>query len=265
MAKGGVRADGRARLRRVAKREGPDPGKPDAKVNPVFKPSVVLVWRSRRAVRGRHRSRFANDLVQVVDWAHGADAEPISVYESSFDASRLLTLRNRNSAAYKGIYALLMAKGCKDWLFDQDITLANHHQLAVDIHHIFPKAWCNTNGIDDLRRESVVNKTAISAATNRIIGGKAPSKYVAQLAERAGVPELSIAARIEGHQIAFKCLASDDFDDFFDARRRSLLGLIGDTTGKEIADIPAGQPAKVDDYELEDEEPSDTDVEEDVA
>ncbi len=59
------------------------------------------------------------------------------MYEASFDPGRLLT---RTSAAYKGIYALLMAKGCKDWYFDQDITLANHYDLAVDIHHVFPKA-----------------------------------------------------------------------------------------------------------------------------
>ena len=214
---------------------------------------------------GAIETRFANDLVQVVDWVHGAGAEPITVYESSFDPGRLLTLRTRNAAAYKGIYALLMAKGCKDWLFDRDITLANHHQLAVDIHHVFPKAWCSANGIDDLRRESIVNKTAISAETNRVIGGKAPSKYVVQLAEKAGAPQASIMARIEGHQIASEDLAADDFEAFFDARRRALLDLIGQAMGKEIADVLEGQPVVADDYELDDEEPSDTDIEEEVA
>jgi hypothetical protein len=213
---------------------------------------------------GAIETRFANDLMQVVDWV-GGGVEPITVYESSFDAGRLLTLRTRNSAAYKGIYALLMAKGCKDWLFDQDITLANHHQLAVDIHHVFPKAWCNAHDIDDLRRESIVNKTAISAATNRIIGGKAPSRYVVQLAERAGVPEASIRARIEGHQIAFDALVSDDFDEYFDARRRALLDLIGQAMGKEIADIPRGQSTSASDYELDEEEASEADVDEQVA
>jgi hypothetical protein len=213
---------------------------------------------------GAIETRFANDLMQVVVWVDGA-AEPITVYESSFDAGRLLTLRTRNSAAYKGIYALLMEKGSKDWLYDQDITLANHHQLAVDIHHVFPKAWCNAHGIDDLRRESIVNKTAISAATNRTIGGKAPSKYIVQLTERAGTPEAAIRARIEGHQIAFEKLASDDFDGYFDARRRALLDMIGQAMGKVIADIPSDQPATAGDYELDEEEASDADVDEQVA
>jgi hypothetical protein len=206
---------------------------------------------------GAIETRFANDLVQVVDWVGGADAEPISIYESSFDPGRLFTLRTRNSAAYKGIYALLMARGCKDWLFDQDITLANHHQLAVDIHHIFPKAWCNARGVDDLRRESIVNKTAIAARTNRIIGGKAPSKYVLQLREAAGTSEAAIIERIEGHQIDFEQLASDNFGAFFELRCRALLDLIGQAMGKEIPDGVGLQVTIPDDYELDEEELSD--------
>ena len=157
-----------------------------------------------------------------------------------------------------------MAKGCKDWLYDQDITLANHHQLAVDIHHIFPKKWCATNKIDELRRESIVNKTAISAATNRIIGGKAPSTYVQQLADRAGAAMAVIAERIQGHQIAFDDLSSDSFEAFFNHRRRALLDVIGEAMGKPIAEA-THQPVVADAYDLDDEEPSDADIDEDVA
>lgn len=67
---------------------------------------------------GAIETRFANDLRQVTDWCSGGQAEPITVYESSFDPGRLLTLRTRNSAAYKGVYALLMRGGSKDWLYD---------------------------------------------------------------------------------------------------------------------------------------------------
>jgi hypothetical protein len=152
-----------------------------------------------------------------------------------------------------------MAKGSKDWLFDQDITLANHHDLAVDIHHVFPKAWCESHHIDGLRRESIANKTAISAATNRAIGGRAPSRYVEQLITKANADRSAIAARITGHQIDFDALASDDFDAYFDARRAALLGLIGDAMGKAISDVPsAGEPSPLD-YDLDDDELSDDD------
>ncbi len=212
------------------------------------------------AYGGATETRFANDLVQVVEWVGGSSTEPSTVADSSFEPNRLLSLRTRGSAAYKGIYALLMAKGCPDWLYDEDIDLASHHLLAVDIHHVFPKAWCHTNGIDDIRRESIVNKTAISAATNRIIGGRAPSKYLPLLATRAEVAQDVVEGRIAVHQIDPMRLAADDFDGYFEARRLALLNLIAAATGKQAIGVatPASEIAGV--YDIEDEEPDVPDV-----
>jgi hypothetical protein len=60
---------------------------------------------------GAIETRFARDFEQVVPWIREDGPEPITVAEANFQASRLLTLRTRNSAAYKGVYALLMRKG----------------------------------------------------------------------------------------------------------------------------------------------------------
>jgi len=212
---------------------------------------------------GATETRFANDLQQVTEWCSGAAAEPITVYESSFDPGRLLTLRTRNSAAYKGIYALLMRGGSKDWLYDQDITIATHHTLAVDIHHIFPKTWCIAEKIDDLRRESIVNKTAISAVTNRRIGGQAPSKYLPKLRQEAETTAEELRRRVEQHHIDYEALAADDFDGFFEARRKNLLELIASAMGKAVSDTST--PTIPEDYDLEDEEPADEDVIEEDA
>ncbi len=212
---------------------------------------------------GAIETRFGNDLQQVTEWCSGGDAEPITVYESSFDAGRLLTLRTRNSAAYKGIYALLMRGGSKDWLYDQDITIASHNSLAVDIHHIFPKKWCADNMIDDLRRESMVNKTAISAATNRKIGGRAPSKYIPQLQQEAETSLAELRRRIEQHHIDLDALSTDDFDAFFNGRREALLDLIAHAMGKTL--VETATPTLPEDYDLDDEEPTDDDVAEEVA
>jgi hypothetical protein len=207
---------------------------------------------------GAIETRFANDLQQVTEWCTGGEAEPITVYESSFDPGRLFTLRTRNSAAYKGIYALLMKGGSKDWLYDQDITMATHHGLAVDIHHVFPKKWCADHGIDDLRRESIVNKTAISAETNRRIGGQAPSAYLAKLQREAETTADVLRRRIEQHHIDYYALSTDDFDRYFEARRVRLLDLIGAAMGKTIAE--AIVPVLPADYDLDEEEPTDEDV-----
>lgn len=209
---------------------------------------------------GAIETRFGNDVQQVTEWCSGGEAEPITVYDSSFDPGRLLTLRTRNSAAYKGMYALLMRGGSKDWLYDQDITIASHHSLAVDIHHVFPKKWCADNKIDDLRRESIVNKTAISAATNRKIGGRAPSKYLPLLLKEAETTAEVLRHRITQHHIGYDALEGDDFDEYFDRRRTRLLELIGEAMGRAVAE-PA-VPSLPEDYDLDDEEPSDDDIDE---
>src|SRR5665213_1990138 len=56
---------------------------------------------------GTTETRFARDVEQVVPWLDGGP-EPGTVADATFRAARLLTLKTRNSAAYKGVYALLM-------------------------------------------------------------------------------------------------------------------------------------------------------------
>lgn len=64
---------------------------------------------------GAIESRFARDLVEVVAFVRGEGVEPSTIQESSFQPNRLLTLRTRNSSAYKGLYALLMRDGARDF------------------------------------------------------------------------------------------------------------------------------------------------------
>ena len=130
---------------------------------------------------GTTETKFALDVEQVPAWAlaawNGVDgSEPSTVSDASFFESRLLSLRTRGSAAYKGLYALLVSAGGKDWAQDSVIDQASYTALQVDIHHIFPRAWCEKNGIDPDQRESVVNKTPLSRRTNQVIGGASPAR-----------------------------------------------------------------------------------------
>ena len=45
-------------------------------------------------------------------------------------------------------------------MVDKALDKVQYVDLDVDIHHIFPQKWCDEHGIDDERRESIVNKTA---------------------------------------------------------------------------------------------------------
>jgi hypothetical protein len=207
---------------------------------------------------GTTETRFARDLEQVVPWIAEDGPEPITVAEAGFQASRLLTLRTRNSAAYKGVYALLMREGCMDWAYRQPMNMATFLDLAVDIHHIFPKAWCAKHQIPPDRRESIVNKTALSATTNRKIGGRSPAEYVKTLEATAGIAGDELDRVLATHLLDPGPLRSADFTEFFADRRSRLLDLIGQAMGRPVLDADGDAPSAFVD---EPEEASDSEIE----
>ena len=91
---------------------------------------------------GAVETQFGLGLAQVADWVKGGP-QPVLVGEASIIPERLLSLRTRNSAAYKGLYALQMKSGASDWRTGEQLAFATWHQENIDIHHIFPVAWCS--------------------------------------------------------------------------------------------------------------------------
>lgn len=183
-------------------------------------------------------SRFARDLEQVPNWARVDDdsvPRPKTIDDVSFVESRLHSLRTRNSAAYKGVYALLMAQGTVDWLMNQPFDKAHFLDMQVDIHHIFPKAWCIKNGIDDELRESIANKTPLAKRTNIKLSGHAPSVYLGALEAQVGIPAGQLDGIIAAHQIDVTALREDRFLDFFVSRRAALCALIENAMGKPVS------------------------------
>lgn len=187
-------------------------------------------------------SRFARDIEMVPAWARDeSSAVPRTVQDASFVESRLHSLRTRNAAAYKGIAALILAGGARDWMEDKALDKVQYVDLAVDIHHVFPQKWCNDNDVDDEHRESIVNKTTISARTNRAIGGVAPSSYLAVIESRAQIDCEQLEALVATHLIDPVHLRANDFDAYFAARREALCRLVEAAIGKAVQrDIDQG-------------------------
>jgi hypothetical protein len=180
-------------------------------------------------------TRFVRDLEQLPAWATGKnDSPPNTVMDATFVESRLHSLRTRQAAAYKGIYALLLSNQARDWMEDKALDKVQYVNLAVDIHHIFPQKWCNENGIDDEHRESIVNKTAISAVTNRTIGGAAPSSYLAVIEKKAQISSNHLDTLLEAHLVPATHLRADDFPGYFGARRERLCQLVEHAMGKAV-------------------------------
>ncbi|HZT19525.1 MAG TPA: hypothetical protein VFA23_08995, partial [Dongiaceae bacterium] len=113
--------------------------------------------------------------------------------------------------------------------------------------------------IERKKMDCIVNKTAISARTNRIIGGEAPSKYLTTLEKRAHMAIPTMDRILSTHLISAHPLRIDGFESFFEKRRESLLGLIAAAMGKtptSAVDLsePTGEP-------LEDEEEANDEAE----
>ena len=168
-------------------------------------------------------SRFARDLPEVLVWALGGETLPQTVQECNFVAERLRTLQSRQSAAYKGLHALLMQRGgALDWRTGAEVQEQTYFDESMDIHHIFPRAWCEKRGIGRGFYNSIVNKTALSAPTNRFLGGDAPSIYLKRLQERQKLAPEQIDGFLRSHFINGDRLRSDDLTGMMVARAEAL-------------------------------------------
>ena len=178
-------------------------------------------------------TRFARDFMEVPAWIAGG-AEPATITEANFAPDRLQTLRSRSSAAYKGLNALLKVKGGLDLRSGQPIEYTTFWEENVDIHHLFPKAWCRKQNIKREVYDSIVNKTPLAARTNRIISGRAPSAYLPLLEQEAGISRERMDACLASHAVDPDRMRADDFEGFMAARTEALLRLIEQAMGKPI-------------------------------
>ena len=186
---------------------------------------------------GATETRIALDLQDLLNWIFVPGAPiPTTIIAAGFQVSRLDTLRTRTSAAYRGLYVLLQRQKSKDFFWKAELVGLDHDDCGIDIHHIFPVAWCKSNGIPDRVFNSIVNKTAISYKANRMIGGDAPSKYLEQVRTNDKV-QLSLNEQDEilrSHLINPSLLRSDDFDTFYKDRKQRLIQIVEQAMGKAI-------------------------------
>jgi len=181
-----------------------------------------------------NETRYALDMVQVVDWIENNVEEPKTIYDANFSPSRLNTLRTRNSAAYKGVYALMMDDNTRDWLSATKIDFSTYFSESIDIHHIFPVAWCEKNNIPRDEFDCIINKTPLSGRTNRIVSGDAPSKYLERLKKQAGVNDSEFNNILHSHLVNPDFMYKDDFKGFFANRKEQILQRIEKAIGKPI-------------------------------
>lgn len=188
-------------------------------------------------------SRIARDVPELVRWIEGAGPEPTTSVEALFQLDRLDSLRMRISAAYKGLHALLMRHGCRDFITGNPVDIMTFFHDSIDIHHIFPRKWCDDRKISPHLYNSIVNKTALSSTSNKSIGGRAPSEYLDRIQREHGLSTDQLDTILRSHLIEPQHLRADDFEAFYAHRKKALADLVENTMQKPIvADTTENEP-----------------------
>jgi len=182
-----------------------------------------------------NETRYVNDVVGVMDWIMDEKSQPKTVQEAYFNPTRLLTLQSRQSAAYKGIMALVLKNHCMDFISGREMDFTVYKAEYIDIHHVFPRDYCEKQGYPKNKWNSIVNKTPLTYSTNREIGGVAPSKYLAKIETKGQVNSSVLDGYLESHFLDVSCCRSDDFENFIICRAKKLLDIIESATGKVVS------------------------------
>jgi len=210
-------------------------------------------------------SRLARDVPELVAWI-GGGGHPRSIDEALFQQDRLLSLRSRLSAAYKGVHALLMGDGCRDFITGRQADLMTFFQDKIDIHHIFPQAWCKKHSIKADSYNAIVNKTPLFKLTNIELSGDAPSIYLKRIEDKHGLSPTQLDDILRSHRIEPQHLRNDDYQAFFAARSKALSELISTAMAKPVVLESGSDEQELDpEPELADHQPADADFDTDSA
>ena len=181
---------------------------------------------------GVSEGRYSNEIKGVMKWINDSWMPSNVVQTSYFMPMRLIKLQNRNSAAYKGFIALILKNHCRDFISDKEIDFKTYSEEKIEIHHIFPQKYCERMNYEKSKWNSILNKTPISAITNRKIGSNAPSKYIKKILNDN--PDVNLEGSLASHWVEYEDLRTDNFDGFIAHRATYLLNAVEKVMGKKI-------------------------------
>lgn len=183
---------------------------------------------------GSTESRFTRDVEQLVAWIRREGVPPETVTDAYFFPERLDTLTTRHSAAYKGIYALLIKQGAVDWHYtDAPLKPSVMDEYGVDIRQIFPQGWVRRRraGEDGFPANSIVNKTPLSLRAAQALNGP-PGSYLDSLAAASDLRREWFDDVIATHLIDPHFLRTNDYEAFYASRAKQLEDMVYAAMGK---------------------------------
>jgi len=190
-------------------------------------------------------TQAAKDFGELRTWLGGGEA-PTTVVEFEFDPSRLREITPKQQSVYKAMMAMILCHGALDFHHGRTLTPASIAAQGVDDHHVFPRAFVNSPGDEPAFPvqlvDCILNRTLIDADTNRRIGRRAPSDYLAEIRAELDVAGTGVFERVlNSHLLPTdddSPLLRDDFQAFLAWREARLAEEIAAVTRIEI-----GSPA----------------------
>ncbi len=187
-------------------------------------------------------TRFEEDLGRIAG-LHPGDADAFvdaldralsEALSGDFWTNRLVqdleTQRSRAPAAL-AFRAAQIVLGARALFGDQTMRdmLDPHGQgtrSAIEIHHLFPKAWLNTQKIRDQRMiNQIANLADVGWYENTLIGGRSPSVYVPRVREKWGIDEDRWGRSCAEHALPVGW-ENLDYETFLVERRKRMAELI---------------------------------------
>ncbi len=187
-----------------------------------------------QAYENAPNSQAAKDLTELLKWLEGG-AEPETVSRLRFDPAMLRDTTPRQRAIYRGVIALILRTGARDFhkvdKLTSNMILDNH----VDDHHIFPDAYLKKLGVEEeRRRECVLNRTLIDRTTNNRIKDRPPSEYLREIRDELGADKLDMLLNSHlipaGKDSPLWEAGKEAFEKFLNARQELLWGEIKKAT-----------------------------------
>lgn len=198
---------------------------------------------------GANDTKFFNDITNFMSWLNGGDI-PEVMKDFSFGLEKFKNITSNSGALFNGIISILIKNNCKDFASGKIIKdLHRNGDVAVEIHHIFPKNSYQRQYSDLI--ESVINKTPLTKDTNVTLGDIAPSKYLEKIMTGEDstdknkkkskkyttelVSEDNLEIYLKSNLIDMEDLENDKFEEFFIHRSIKILNAIENATGKPIS------------------------------
>jgi len=178
-------------------------------------------------------AQSVKDYNEILKWFDGG-APPQTVAEFSFDPNSLKETTYRQRAVYRGIIALILRNGARDFHNGERITASMVLEGKMDDHHIFPKGFLGETypaEINGTLRDCILNRTLIDKETNQRIGMRAPSDYLREISDIVGADHIEVI--LGSHLLPGRVdspLWQDRFEDFIAVRQEMIYRQIEEVT-----------------------------------